>query len=320
MKKRLPAIVLFFLAPMIGELLLGSAPPAEFFSLFGMTVLTVLYGGGAILARELTLRWGKGWLSLLVLGAAYGIIEEGLMVKSFFDPNWRDIGILGSYGRWLGINWVWSLQLTLYHAVISIMIPIKLTELIFANRRDDSWVSKKSFIVLLVLFTAVIAFGFFFLTQYRPPPGQYWLTVMAVAGLILLARRLPRQPFTPKSLSVKKPFRFWLVGFISFVIFFLTYWVLPNTGIPALITLIIGVILAIGTAWLILGMSGNGAAWGDTHRLALMAGPLSLLILVSPIHEFVAEITDNSTGMTLVGVAALVFILWLFRRVRKLPV
>ncbi|UCH42534.1 MAG: hypothetical protein JSW16_06915, partial [Dehalococcoidales bacterium] len=131
MKRVWPPVVLFFLAPAVGELLSGSAPPSEFFSPFGLTVLTVLYGGGAILVRELTIRWRKGWMSLLILGAAYGIIEEGLLVKSFFDPGWQDIGILGSYGRWAGVNWVWSLELTIYHAVISICIPILLTELMF---------------------------------------------------------------------------------------------------------------------------------------------------------------------------------------------
>ena len=80
-----PAPVLFCLAPMTAELLTGSAPPAEFFNPFLLLVLTALYGSGAILVRELALRWHKGWPSILVLGAAYGIVEEGLMVKSFFD-------------------------------------------------------------------------------------------------------------------------------------------------------------------------------------------------------------------------------------------
>ena len=50
------------------------------------------------MARELTLRWRKGCLSLFLLGAAYGVIEEGLIVKSFFDPDWPDLGVLGVFG------------------------------------------------------------------------------------------------------------------------------------------------------------------------------------------------------------------------------
>jgi len=48
------------------------------------------------------------------------------MVKNFFDPAWTDFGILGNYGGWLGVNWVWSLMLTIYHAVFSIAIPVVL--------------------------------------------------------------------------------------------------------------------------------------------------------------------------------------------------
>lgn len=72
-----PALVLFFLSPVIAELLSGSSPPAEFFNPFSFLLLAVLYGGGAIIARELTHRWGRGWPTLLVLSAAYGIVEEG---------------------------------------------------------------------------------------------------------------------------------------------------------------------------------------------------------------------------------------------------
>jgi len=71
-------------------------------------LLASLYGSGAIIVRELKVRWKKNYVSMFILGAAYGIIEEGLMVKSFFDPNWMNLGILGSYGRWLGVNWVWA--------------------------------------------------------------------------------------------------------------------------------------------------------------------------------------------------------------------
>ncbi|MCW4048210.1 MAG: hypothetical protein NWE89_00595 [Candidatus Bathyarchaeota archaeon] len=99
-----PAVVLFLLSPIVGELLSGSAPPAEFFTVFGFTVMSLLYGGGALTARELKVRWGKGMGSLLLFGAAYGVLEEGLMVASFQNPNWMDVGVLGEFGRWLGVG------------------------------------------------------------------------------------------------------------------------------------------------------------------------------------------------------------------------
>ncbi len=192
-----PALTLFFLAPMLAELLSGSSPPVEFFSPFALLVLAALYGSGAILVRELRVRWlalsgaegGKGWPTVLALGAAYGIVEEGLMVKSFFDPNWMDLGPLGSYGRWAGVNWVWSLQLTIFHAVFSIAIPILLVELIFPAQRGERWIGRRGMIGLSLLLLADVLLGFFALTAYRPPLVPYVLAVVAVVALFLVARQ-----------------------------------------------------------------------------------------------------------------------------------
>lgn len=97
------ALTLFLLSPTVAELLSGAAPPIEFFNPLGFVTLASLYGSGAILVRELTFRWRKGYLSLFLLEAAYGVIEEGLIVKSLFAPAWPDLGVLGVFGRWMGI-------------------------------------------------------------------------------------------------------------------------------------------------------------------------------------------------------------------------
>ena len=83
----LPALVLFFGAPAVGELLCGNMPPSKFFNPAALVCVSILYGGAAILIREAALRWDKGWPTILALGAAYAVIEEGLMVKSFFNPT-----------------------------------------------------------------------------------------------------------------------------------------------------------------------------------------------------------------------------------------
>jgi hypothetical protein len=114
-RRFVPVLLLFFLSPIVGELISGSSPPVEFFQPLSLLMLSALYGSGAVLVREFTVRWRKGWPTIFILGLAYGILEEGLMVKSFFDPSWMDLGLLGTYGRWAGVNWVWSLDLTIYH-------------------------------------------------------------------------------------------------------------------------------------------------------------------------------------------------------------
>lgn len=317
-KQRLsPALVLFLLSPIIGELLSGSAPPAEFFNPAEFLLLALLYGGGALLVRELVHRWDKGWPTLLTLGAAYGIAEEGLMVKSFFDPNWEDLGLLGSYGRWAGVNWVWSLHLTIYHAVFSIAIPILLVNLLYPTRRSDPWISRRVFKWLAGMWVAEIAFGFLFLTPYRPPVIPYLLALLSTIGLIRLARRLPGPTSAPETIRIARPLRYGLASFLATSGVFLLAWVMPTTGIPAIVTMLLMAGLTALAGWVVLKRLGNGVIWSERHQLALASGALGFLILLAPLQELDAARTDNTAGMTLVGLAALAWLIWMTRRMRR---
>ncbi len=215
-------MLLLFLSPVMGELLSGAAPPAEFFNVFTLIHLSLVYGGGAILIRETALRWNKGWLSIFILGMAYGIIEEGLMIKSFFDPSWGDLGPFSSYGRWLGVNWVWAVYLTIYHGVISISIPICLVNLIFPKYSSEKWISNRKFVVLQFLFIITIVLSYFFLFKYNPPLIQYVITLLITGELIILARVIPYPVITSHEISEKKYSPLWF-GFIGFFWVFMFY-------------------------------------------------------------------------------------------------
>jgi uncharacterized membrane protein len=270
-------------------------------------------------------RWRKGWATVFALGAAYGIVEEGLMVKSFFDPNWMDLGLLGSYGRWAGVNWVWSLQLTIFHAVFSIAIPILLVEMIFPAQRDERWVGRRGMLVLSLLLLADVLLGFFLLTTYRPPFVPYLLAIVVTVALFLIARRLgdhgglPLQSDdhegSPLPDSVPRPLWFALVGFVATLAFFLIHWVLPEIGLPVLLTMLAAIVLVVLVTWGVRRMS-RGGAWNDEHRLALAGGALMFFVLLAPVAELDATRPDNPAGMTLVGLAMLLFLVWLWRRVR----
>ena len=58
----------------------GSSPPLGFFNPVVFLFLWGLYGGGEIIAREIWVKWGRGYGRLMLLGLVYGIISEGLTV------------------------------------------------------------------------------------------------------------------------------------------------------------------------------------------------------------------------------------------------
>ena len=114
-----PALGLVFVAPLVAEFLLGNLPIKL---LPALIVLAPMYGGGALLIREVVRRTGRGWPSILLLGMAYGIFEEAYTTQSLFNPNYlklnlgiADAGVYSFAGNWCVVDAVdadgaWDLE------------------------------------------------------------------------------------------------------------------------------------------------------------------------------------------------------------------
>jgi hypothetical protein len=64
-----------------------------------------MYGGGALVIREAVRRAGRGWPSILALGLAYGVLEEGLVTQSLFNRDYAGLRLLDpAYIPALGIG------------------------------------------------------------------------------------------------------------------------------------------------------------------------------------------------------------------------
>jgi hypothetical protein len=309
MKRFPPALFLFLLAPICGELLSGSAPPVEYFSPVTFITLSLLYGGGAVLVRELAFRWHKGWLSILILGAAYGIIEEGLMVKSFFDPNWMDIGILGSYGRWIGVNWVWTVELIIFHATISIGIPILITNLAFPSRRNTPWIGNKLLVVIFIFLLLDVLLGFLAMTTYHPPLIPYLAAITLTVALILLAKRIHDPAPGPAGQKTAGRFWFGLSSFIAPILFFLNAWAVPTFGLPPIVPICLFIILVWLLGALVWRISAHGN-WQPGHLAALASGALLFLALMDLTMEKDQTRLDDPNGMAIVGFMAMVLLVF----------
>jgi hypothetical protein len=311
-----PGLVLLILSPVIGEMISGSSPPLEFFNPIGLVFLLLLYGGGAVIIRELALCWHKSWPSILVMGAAYGIVEEGLMVKSFFNPNWTDVGILGSYGRWLGINWAWTIELIIFHAVFSITIAILLVTLAYPERRSQPWVGRRTFYALCALLAATVVTGYFLLEPYPVQPALYLLALAGVIALMAIARWLPSPLFKPKAVKPPKPRWFAVIGLTWGTAFFAIAWIVPGTGIHPLIMILLMILSVAALAAALLKMTGNDTEWSDTHKLALAAGTLGFLVFLD-----LTLWMNGIFGMGAVGfltvVALVIFYISVDRRVKS---
>jgi hypothetical protein len=132
-RRVLPAIALFLLAPLVAEYLLGNLPITL---LFALVLLAPMYGGGALLIREAARHRGRGLGTVLVLGVAYGVLEEGLVTQSLFNPGYVGAHLLDEgFVPALGIAVPWTLFVLALHAVWSTTVPIVLVEACVPHRR-----------------------------------------------------------------------------------------------------------------------------------------------------------------------------------------
>jgi len=312
--KRKAIALLMFLSAAIAELMSGSSPPLEFFNPFSGFLLFVFYGCGVVLVRETALRWNKGYAAVLLLGAAFGILEEGLSVKSWLDPNWMDLGTLGWYGRFWGINWVWAVWLTLYHAVCSITIPIIILDMIFPQFKgvrltdDVGWKSYQGF---FLAGSWIYLFVFVCLTPYRPPVPQYLLVASLMVLAIFLAFKVPnpllkadlgRPSWTPRQYLALGTF-FMFFSFLGF-----------GSGIGSIPFLPVMVVCAVDLFVLVLLITHIGTECNNRHIVAFMAGCEGPFIFLGFILEFFSHIL----GMSLVSIGAIIFFAWLYKKAEKM--
>jgi hypothetical protein len=272
----------------------------------------MLYGSGAVLIRELLIRWGKGWRSLLLLGAAYGIYEEGLMVRSFFDPNWMDLGALGTYGRLAGVNWVWTEHLIIFHAAISIAASIVFVEILYPDRRAESWVGTRGLLWNLIPFVATLPLGAL-LNPYDTPDiwlGMCWLAMLL---LVLAAWRARAATKAAQTTGVPSPRRFWWTGFLAtFGQFFIVYYTSEGSQPPFILSMLLLALFDYLILQLVLRWNGDGKSWDDRHRLAFINGSLSWFLIMVPLT------TDGRYPiMYFSNPIMLALLWWVFRKVNQ---
>jgi hypothetical protein len=282
------------LTPSIPEYLTGSSAVNAIFLnpilfLFGIVANLGLYGPGVLLIREAKVRWDKGWATVLLLGAAYGILEEGIALSTLFNPLAGPVGQLGFFGHWLGVNWVWVAGIVPVHMIFSISLPILLVGLALPETRGVSFLKSDRSLswAIGILFVDVFAL-FFFLILLGEHFWMGWpvfaLSLASIGALIYLGRKAPTVALTPKTdTPTRRPFVFGILG----AVFYPTVLLAEFIGIgklPAYIVTPLVVLLQAGYLFYILRAIGRTN--NERNLIALAAGlviPLAVFGIVSQI-------------------------------------
>ena len=158
--RRKAAWTLVVLTPLVAELALGSTP----IRMAWLVLLWIpIYGAGVLLIRELAVRRGRGWPSILLLAVCYELLEDGLGLQALTSPRLYDAADWGA--RVLGFNLPYWFANTAYHAVFTVAIPIALVQLLFPSHRGRPYVGRFGLAVSAV----VMALGVLVLRVSVPP-------------------------------------------------------------------------------------------------------------------------------------------------------
>ena len=223
------AAALFFLPAISVELLTGNTRLSTYFSPILFTIVTITYGGALLLVRETVVRWGKGFPSILTLALGYGMLCEALSTKGFFDPHFYSVvsDKLEGFGRIFGINVPWALNMTVVHAVFSILVPYLIITTIFPGR--DRWIGNKLYVTLLLALIADTVFCFYMIAlppshyHYHEGPGPLLLIIALLAALILAAWKMPSMQFAKWNIRLHAA-----VLFVLGLLYTLAYMFLPG--------------------------------------------------------------------------------------------
>ena len=304
---------LLFLSPALGELLSGSSPPLEFFNPFTLLFLVLLYGCGTILIREAKARWKLQW-SVIFLAVAYGIIEEGLMVKSFFNPGWVDMESLSGYGMYFGVQWVWTIMLTFYHATISTLIPILIVELLWPSYKNVPLLKKRGLSINLAGITFVTIFGMIFMgtdqggqmIPYYPHPLLLIGSFVVVALLIWLSYKFKNSRISIEGVPLFSPLIFGVAGFLFQSFNLIIPNILAKNNVHFIVTLLIQFIL-IGSVSIFAAYQVYNRNITKHHIVSVIFGSILFFVLLTPVIEF----NNGAYGMLAVGIISLVLlIIW----------
>ena len=143
-----PVVALVFLSPVLTELLAGIVPISRLWLLIPEMAV---YGGAALMIREVTRRQGRGWGMILLLGVAFAVAEECMILQTSLTPQFFPAGT-DSFGWAFGVQWSYFVAMLGYESVYAIVLPIALTEILFLARRGEHWLSRRGLAITAVIF------------------------------------------------------------------------------------------------------------------------------------------------------------------------
>lgn len=298
------------LAPFLAELVSGSTPPFAWILPPVLLTFCAIYGVSALLVREASVRLGGSPATVLLLGAAFGILNEGVAARSLFDPSWPALGALALYGRFGGVNWIWAEWIVPFHAVWSISFPVFLFRQLWPGSRSVRLLSDRWCIGLAAVPVAAAVVASTVIGSYRITAVDWAAMAAAMGVLIVLAWKLGPLASRWRPLGSFRPSpRFAaVVGALFFVGGQNGTWLTPSVSRSAVGGFVLVALLYLGVGLFASSLAADGP--DDAPRFAFVLGGIGYYVALSPLSEF----AFGRAGLLPIDVAVLALLILLYRK------
>jgi len=321
-----PAFTLVLLAPLIAEVLPGATRMTK---ILVLPIEMCLWGGGALLIRAAVRHYKLGWLNMLLLALGLSIAEEFLIQQTSIAPMILSIVPGPPFARAFGVNYVYFLWALFYEAVLVVMVPVIITELIFRSRRADPWIGKTGAFLMGLLFLVACLPAWYSWTQflrikvlhlapYSPPLGWIVAAAVTIALLIYFALGAPRSAIA-KSGAPLRPWAPWMLGVGAFIVaclwhglVILAFGLRPD--FPPAIPMAVGLGLAAIALYLLPRFAAH-PAWNDAHRMGVAFGAITGSMAVGFVGFIYATAAIDLYGKIVLNVIATILLVLLAVRI-----
>src|SRR5215469_10338673 len=106
-----------------------------------------------LVLRETIIRKPAGWVSVVLLGIAFGFCNEGVVAGTWYrvvNPGYRFLG---------PIDVAWAVALTVFHLFISMLMTLAFTDVLMPSYASKSLLSRRGTAItasIFVLFNALV--------------------------------------------------------------------------------------------------------------------------------------------------------------------
>ncbi|MBC7278905.1 MAG: hypothetical protein H5T77_20775 [Nocardioides sp.] len=239
---------------------------------FALVFFGALYGAPALLARELARRLGWGWPSLLLVFAALGTAQAGLIDQSLFSADY------GGYEGWeesreptlipsMGLSGYSAYSFIVGHVIFSFAAPVALAEAWAPARARKPWLGPIGTILAAVAYLIAAAMIVTDPESRSGSAAQLLVTAGVVAVMLLGATLLGRNRRTDHARAGVRGPAVWLVLVVS-LIFAIVPDLMPETWLglvlAAATTATLGILILLASrtgAWTIRHTAAVGAAY-----------------------------------------------------------